>query len=132
MSTEKNQIEAERWISQAEEDLEAALVLLKGGKYAQACFYSQQAAEKAVKGVAWRNGLDLWGHSLLKLYDGLRGNKVNVEGVETKDLRLLDKFYIPTRYPNGLPEIIPQEGYDEEEAQQGIDAATRVIEWCRE
>lgn len=132
MSTEKNQIEAERWISQAEEDLEAALVLLEGGKYAQACFYSQQAAEKAVKGVAWRNGLDLWGHSLLKLSDGLRENKVDVEGLETKDLRLLDKFYIPTRYPNGLPEIIPQEGYDEEQAQRGIDAATRIIDWCRD
>lgn len=131
MSTEKHQIEAERWISQGEEDLDAARVLLEGQKFAQACFYAQHSAEKAMKGVAWRNGLDLWGHSLLKLRDGLMRNDVDVEDLASEDLRLLDKFYIPTRYPNGLPEIIPQEGYGRDQAEKGIDAAKRIIDWCR-
>jgi HEPN domain-containing protein len=80
MSTEKHKFEARRWISQAADDLDAAGVLLEGEKYAQACFYAQQAAEKAVKGVGWANGLALWGHSLIKLREQLQEHEVPIQG----------------------------------------------------
>jgi HEPN domain-containing protein len=131
MSEEKHQHEAERWISQGEEDLDAARVLLEGEKYAQACFYCQQSGEKAMKGFAWSNGLDLWGHSLLKLCDKLKEHDVQVAGLERRDMALLDKFYIPTRYPNGLPEITPQKGFCREEAEEGMKAAKRILKWVR-
>ncbi len=126
MSTEKHRFEAERWIAQAGEDLEAARVLSEGGRYAQACFYSQQAAEKALKGVGWLQGEDLWGHSLVKLCEKLAGLGVEV-GARQEDLIALDRLYIPTRYPNGLPDIIPQQGFLKSDAEEAIARAERVV-----
>lgn len=49
MSQSANRHEAERWLQTAKEDLEAAQTLADHKMYAQACFYAQQSAEKAVK-----------------------------------------------------------------------------------
>lgn len=49
MSEEKNSSEAKRWLSTAEDDLDAATVLRDHEKHSQCCFQCQQAAEKAVK-----------------------------------------------------------------------------------
>ena len=40
----------------------------------------------------------------------------------------LDKLYIPTRYPNGLPELVPSEAYGKTDAENAISCATRIIE----
>jgi len=39
----------------------------------------------------------------------------------------LDRYYIPTRYPNGLPGGIPKENFTEEDADEGIKAAEEII-----
>lgn len=132
MSEEKFEFEADRWRRQAAEDLDVAEVLRDAEKYAQSCFYTQQASEKAMKSTAWKRGVDLWGHSLLKLREKLLEIGVDVESVQKKDLILLDRFYIPTCYPNGLPEIIPQEGFCRDDADQGIAAARRILAWADE
>jgi HEPN domain-containing protein len=49
--------EAQRWLSQAKNDLEAAKWNSEGKFYAQACFFSQQAAEKALIAYRYPNGL---------------------------------------------------------------------------
>ncbi len=41
----------------------------------------------------------------------------------------LDKYYIPTRYPNGLPGGVPYEAYDEDDAKKAIGMAARVVEY---
>ncbi len=41
--------EAQRWLSQGRNDLEAAKWNAEGKFFAQTCFLSQQAAEKALK-----------------------------------------------------------------------------------
>jgi HEPN domain-containing protein len=51
MSRTKNRSEAERWLLTAEEDFKAAELLFEGAMYAQACFYAQQAGEKALKAL---------------------------------------------------------------------------------
>ena len=51
MSEEKHRFEAQRWLDQAHEDLQAAQVLKNGERFAQACFYCQQAGEKALKSL---------------------------------------------------------------------------------
>ncbi len=40
---------------------------------------------------------------------------------------LLDRFYIPTRYPNGLPDLTPGEAYLDEDAEQCIRDATEIL-----
>jgi len=130
MSDEKNRAEARRWLDQSVEDLKAARVLRDGERYAQACFYSQQAAEKALKSLGWLRGAGLWGHSLLSLYDRLRELGVTAS-IDEGDLALLDRFYIPTRYPNGLPDVIPQRAFLLRDAQSAVETAKRVIEIVR-
>ena len=48
--------EAERWLAAAREDLEYARYAAAGGHHAPACFFAQQTAEKAIKGVHYLHG----------------------------------------------------------------------------
>ena len=136
MSQSRNEHEAERWLLTAKEDLPAAETLSSAGIYALACFHAQQTEEKAVKAL-WRLiDADQWGHSVKKLItDFPRKDMIeDLEGLADK-AGLLDKFYIPTRYPNGLPDLTPGQIYVREDADQGIEAARMFVslaeKWLR-
>jgi HEPN domain-containing protein len=45
--------------------------------------------------------------------------------------RALDKLYIPTRYPNGLPSGAPADLFTPAEAAEAIRHAEVVLEFCR-
>ena len=131
MSTEKSRKEAERWLSTADDDLDTARILKKNKKYAHACFHAQQAGEKAVKAVWYFLDSDPWGHSIKKLIDDLvRIDKKVYNSLKNlgKNGMILDRFYIPTRYPNGLPEITPDLAFAEEDAINCIDLAQLILD----
>ena len=129
MGTEGNKKEARRWFEQAEDDLAAAIILRENNKCAQACFYCQQASEKALKACWYFFGLDPWGHSILRLMENLETEELNQEFRTLHDhARILDRFYIPTRYPNGLPELIPSDAYGLNDAEQGIQLTKEIVE----
>ena len=46
--------------------------------------------------------------------------------------RMLDKHYIPTRYPNGFASGAPTDFYTEEEARNAIRNAEAILEFCRD
>jgi len=98
MSRSKNRYEAERWLATAEEDLCAAETLAQAGSFAQACFYSQQSGEQAIKALWYCVDADPWGHSVQKLIVDFPA-KHTLTQLESWIARaaLLDKFYIPTR-----------------------------------
>ena len=130
MGAEKNMLEAERWVETARGDLKTARVLLPGQRYAHACFHAQQAVEKAVKALWYAIGGDPWGHSVQQLISrtGEIDAAVNKEITSlARDGAILDRFYIPTRYPNGLPDVTPDQAYVEEDAQLAIDTADRIV-----
>jgi HEPN domain-containing protein len=133
MSEAKNRYQAERWLITAEEDLEAAKVLASAGKYAQACFFAQQSGERAVKALWHLVDADPRGHSVQKLVSDFP-RASNIPDLESWIERgaLLDKFYIPTRYPNGLPDLTPGQVYRAEDAARGIEAAVALVASCRD
>jgi HEPN domain-containing protein len=45
--------------------------------------------------------------------------------------KTLDKFYIPTRYPNGLPDSIPADVYTAADAKRALDAVALVLAGAR-
>jgi HEPN domain-containing protein len=45
--------------------------------------------------------------------------------------RHLDKHYLPARYPNGFAAGYPGKLYTRGEAEQAIEDATAIIEFCR-
>jgi len=130
MSAEKNIYEALRWLRTGKDDLEAAIVLRKNSKFPHACFHAQQAGEKALKAVWYYADADPWGHSIRKLIEDLEGVDMSLYDQVKSLLRagtVLDRFYIPTRYPNGLPELTPAEAYQDEDAEQCILQATEIL-----
>ncbi|RMH59452.1 MAG: HEPN domain-containing protein [Candidatus Hydrogenedentota bacterium] len=42
-------------------------------------------------------------------------------------LKKLDRFYIPTRYPNGLPEGTPHQNYTREDADFALRLAEEIM-----
>jgi len=59
------------WFRQAEADLAAARDSLAAGHFEWACFTARQAAEKAVKALFLRRGMDAWGHTITPLMGNL-------------------------------------------------------------
>jgi HEPN domain-containing protein len=133
MSQSKSRYEAERWMKTAEEDLCAAEILAQAGAFAQACFYAQQSAEKAVKALWYAIDADPWGHSVQKLILDFP-KKQTLPDLDRwiEQAALLDKFYIPTRYPNGLPDLTPGQVYTRKDAQQGLETAQAIVAASRE
>ncbi len=43
------------------------------------------------------------------------------------DAAFLDRFYVPTRYPNGLPGGIPGRAFRAKDLRESIQAARRVL-----
>jgi len=129
MSQEKYRHEAARWLQQAKADLEAAKDSRKAEHCEWACFQAQQAAEKALKAIWFFHCYDPWGHSLVRLVQDFPHADIQTDlRTLTDSAKLLDKLYIPTRYPNGLPDLTPSDTYTDSEADAAVDAARRVID----
>ena len=128
MSQAKNLHEAERWYRTAAEDLNAAQALRDAELYAHACFQAQQCAEKAIKALWYLLDLDPWGHSIQRLVRDFPNTKFlqNMDAWEQR-AAYLDRFYIPTRYPNGLPDLTPGQSFHRQDADQAIEVATSFL-----
>jgi HEPN domain-containing protein len=117
------------WLAQAQRDLDKARLDLEHEYWEWACFTAQQAAEKAVKALLLFQGLDAWGHAITPMLRKIRNLSFPMELIEKG--QLLDAFYIQTRYPNGFPEGIPADYFSVTKAQEAIDAASSLIEFCQ-
>lgn len=118
------------WYRQAEGDLKHAKNACKASEFDWSCFAAHQAGEKALKAVLMKNGTEAWGHTLTTLLDGLELETAFKEELAERT-RILDKHYIPTRYPNGLDSGSPTDFYTKTEAETAIDHAEYIIEFCK-
>jgi HEPN domain-containing protein len=119
---------ASDWFRQAERDLDQARASQRDGRHEWACFAAQQAAEKAVKALHLHRGQEAWGHVVARLLLELpsRAPEVLIEKA-----KVLDNFYVATRYANGHPEGAPFEHYGSLQSTQAIDYAHEIIEFVR-
>jgi HEPN domain-containing protein len=120
------------WLRQADADLRHARHALDDGDYEWSCFAAQQAAEKALKALFQRLGMDAWGHTLTALMGNLPGPAAAPPETLVNYARMLDKHYIPTRYPNGFDTGAPTDFYTEAEASAAIQHAEAIVEFCRD
>jgi HEPN domain-containing protein len=133
MSVSHNRYQAQRWIATALEDMQAVQALTAAGLHAQACFYAQQAAEKALKAIWFAHDTDPWGHSNSRLLmDFAARDKIDGYDNLMQQARLLDQFYVPTRYPDGLPDLTPGQVYGVEDATRAAHAAMVIVEFCQQ
>jgi HEPN domain-containing protein len=125
------QYEGYRWLEQAQADLKWTRHLYEEGAYYLACFLAQQSAEKALKAFLYAQGEErVTGPSVRSLcsrataYDASFGDQADEWGI-------LDSYYVPTRYPNGLPDDIPARVYNQAAARSALTLAEAVVSYVQ-
>ncbi len=119
------------WLRQAERDLEQAKLSLREGFYDWACFAAQQSAEKAIKALCEKYNIIIRTHQLMGLLKALNELENITDEIYQKGVTL-DRFYIPTRYPNGFTSGAPMEYFFLDDAQEAINNTEAIIQYCRD
>lgn len=113
-----------KWLDFACEDLSIAEIALKEKIFNQVCFHSQQCVEKVLKGfIEFKGEIYPKTHKLADIlsmivespFDDLR-----------QDILLLDRFYIPTRYPDALPGSLPEGLPKKKDAEEALEIAKSI------
>lgn len=118
--------EATDWIRFAREDLRVAEWAFSAEIHNQACFHAQQCVEKALKAWLRHQGtLPPRTHQLSLLVTLLPQEALSTL---RSDILLLDRFYIPTRYPDALPGALPEGLPDTADAEEALSLARQVLQ----
>lgn len=119
--------DAQKWLDFAREDLHMAKLAMRDSLFNQVCFHAQQAAEKILKSLIIAAGVlppkthklgDLLGLLPVALPDDLRLR-----------LLLLDRYYIPTRYPDAVPGSLATGMPNQADAEEALSASTVLNVW---
>jgi HEPN domain-containing protein len=119
------------WYTQARHDLDQAAASADAGRYDWACFAAHQAAEKAVKALHLRLGQEAWGPVVARLLAELPSAQAAPPDL-IDAARVLDTFYIPTRYPDSHAEGPPFEHYGRLQGEEALRRAGDVIAFVAE
>jgi HEPN domain-containing protein len=121
--------EGKRWLRQAREDLRWAHHLAEQGGYHLACFLAQQVTEKALKAFLYAQGEEIVvGHSVQRLCAAAATFEPEFQ-TRARSWSILDAYYVPTRYPNGLPDGIPADVYTQQAATDAVELADEAVEF---
>jgi len=119
--------EGMRWLEQAQADLGWTQLLNAEGAYYLVCFLTQQVAEKALKAFLYAQGEELViGHSVRRLCERAAGYEASFQP-RVDEWGILDSYYIPTRYPNGLPDDIPARVYNRAASEGALALAEAAV-----
>jgi len=119
---------AQRWLRQAEHDLRIAGGHHERADYSDACFMAEQAAQKTLKAFLMQQGQrSVPLHFVAQLAERCAQFDPDFAAHVTAG-RILDQYYIPTRYPDTLaPPAVPFESYTQEQGAQAVAAAQALV-----
>ncbi|MDO9097548.1 MAG: HEPN domain-containing protein [Candidatus Methanoperedens sp.] len=114
----------DRWVGQADRDLENAKKNLDIEAYDVSLILCEQAAEKMLKAlyIKERHEEPPRTHSLRKLIE-----LTDMPDDALKLVAELDSYYLVLRYPD-VGDMVPYENVDYEDAEDGIKKAEQIIE----
>lgn len=116
------------WFHQAENDWDWGNHSMASGHFSQTCFIAQQVAEKALKALCYFKGYDIIRtHSVRKI-----AQELGINGEIESIAKQLDLYYIPTRYPDSLPEGAPFESFTHDQAESALKQALVLLNYVRE
>ncbi|MGE5391815.1 MAG: HEPN domain-containing protein [Deltaproteobacteria bacterium] len=119
-----------QWFELAYDDIDSAKIMLREGKHNIVCYFSHQAAEKGLKGVLEFNGVNPpRTHNLIDLVNLCNNIDDLFKGVLSQ-ARLLNQFYIPTRYPVAPPGSLPTGAPNKDVAQKALSHAETILYLC--
>lgn len=118
------------WLKQAERDLAHARRAHENAEFEWACFAAHQAAEMAVKAAFAALEGKAWGHVVAGLLAEL-AQRIEVPAHLSEIAKVLDNYYIPTRYPDSHPEGAPADHYGLVQSQGAIEHASDILTFAR-
>ncbi len=113
----------EEWMSHAESDLRLARLAASDESICveQVCFHTQQAAEKAIKAVLLKKGIDFpLTHDIEELLEIAEDNGIHLPG-SVQDAGQLTPYAVETRYPGSWMDI------EETDVDTAINTAEQTI-----
>ena len=120
--------EALKWLKYAEDDLKSAKVLNKEELYAQVCFHAQQCAEKSLKAYLTKEDQRIPKiHILRDIIDLCKKIDCRIFNQFDDDVLTLDRYYIPTRYPDAVLGSLPEGLPEKVDATEAIEIAERMF-----
>lgn len=116
------------WLKEALSHLRAATTLVAAGQWATVCFMTEQTAQVALKAYLYGRGQRFLNmDSVLELAKQC-ATLDPAFGTLVKAGRVLDRYYLATRYPDALPfPAVPAESFDEDEARQALAYAEQIV-----
>lgn len=120
------------WFVAAESDLRVAESIRDTAAHI-ACFHAQQGAKKALKAVLTRLSGDAPPvHALVRIMSAIDALAQTVPPPIRDHAEALDKYYIPTRYPDALGFVDASLAYKRRDADLAIEGARTVFSWAQE
>ena len=137
-----NKYEGERWVKQAQVDLEALEALLTSARQntnlsCHVCFMAHEVAEKALKGAMYATcGLgenSLKSHQIGQLAYAIEAEKPRVAIELAAKTTPLESYYLDTRFPNRCcSPTIPYEKFRLSQAESAADCARGILKIVRD
>ena len=118
-----------RWLAQAEHQLEVTDSLLESGFWSDVCFMAEQTAQMALKAFLYGRGQR---HILFHSIQDLAPECGELDAVFEEVVewgKILDRYYIPTRYPDALASpAVPFRSFTQDDARQARRYAADIVE----
>lgn len=119
--------DAQKWLDCAREDLQMAELAMRSCLFNQVCFHAQQAAEKTLKSLIIAAGV--LPPKTHKLGDLLGLLPIAIPSDLRRKLLLLDRYYIPTRYPDALPGTLATGMPHQADADETLSSSRELDMW---
>ncbi len=119
----------QQWLDFSIEDLTVARLVFDKEHFAHSCFLSQQCIEKALKAflLAKLNQYPRI-HNLTDLLAQCASLDIGFTQFIAECITV-DQYYIPTRYPAGLPDSLASGPPGNKHAKTALDAAEKILQF---
>jgi HEPN domain-containing protein len=115
------------WVARARGNIVIARNLVPGVELEDLCFNAQQAAEKALKAVLLKLGVDFpYTHDLGRLLTLITRER-GAASADVADAHELTRYAVIARYPLPPDEVISQEHYE-----RALEIAEAVVRWAED
>jgi HEPN domain-containing protein len=115
------------WFMLAQDDKRMVELALAEEIYNQVCFHAQQGVEKMLRGYLCARGRPIQKtHFLIELLEECTGLEQDFEQIR-QICKTLDQYYIPTRYPDALPGVLPEGLPDKKKATEAYNSLLEAV-----
>ena len=115
----------------AEDFFGAANDLFSTGRWSKVCLNCQQAVELALKAILNHLGLERRGHELSSLLNEVCNYREEFEQFNNA-VKILDQYYIPTRYANAFYSGPAMKHYTKRQAEEAIKYSEEILKLVRQ